>query len=136
MPRKARARPTASGGAYANRTDLQVPNQPVKVATGQPYGEAKKMADAQAAVPLPDNAGALDSLLATATATPPPVGGLGRMTDAPTEPVTAGLPIGPGPGPEAVQIGRPQRASVGDTLRLLASATGDPMFEQLAAEAG
>lgn len=43
MPRGGRRQPTP-GRSYSNRTDLQL-------ATGQPYGQEKKLADAVAAVP-------------------------------------------------------------------------------------
>lgn len=42
--------PSATGGA---RTDMQDGSQPVRVATGQPYGERKALEGAQQAVPLP-----------------------------------------------------------------------------------
>lgn len=51
-------------------------------------------------------------------------------TRRPQEPVTAGLPVGPGPGPEVlgVQRGNP----TGIMLRQLAAATGDVYLRELA----
>ena len=49
-------------------------------------------------------------------------------TQRPTEPITAGLPIGAGPGPEVIRTGD----RVARTFRLMADVTGDPRFEQLA----
>ena len=84
-------------------------NQPIKVATGLPYGEHQALTQAQQAVPLPN---------AQSAATPPPAAppavGPGspalpgqadftRPTERPTEPVTAGISSGPGPGPEVLQ---------------------------------
>lgn len=92
MPRTGRGgrRRGAPGVAYPQRSDLQQgPRaQPIRVASGQPYGQRKAQEDAQRAIPLPDFT---------------PAGAHGspyRPTDRPDEPVTAGLPMGPGPGPE------------------------------------
>ena len=49
-------------------------------------------------------------------------------TQRPGEPITAGMAIGPGPGPEAVRTGD----RVARTLRLLADVTGDLRFQELA----
>ena len=59
-------------------------------------------------------------------------GGLLARTDRPDEPVTAGLPVGPGPGPEAMtaKFGSPTLA----TLNRLFQATGDPMWARLASK--
>lgn len=81
------------GASYANRADLQngprtAPAQPVRTATGQPYGAATQQAQAQTALPLPD----LSKMNLSLT----------RPTERPNEPVTAGIPAGPGPGPEAL----------------------------------
>lgn len=76
MPRRRRP------GSYPQRTDLNV--QPAVAPPGQPYGQRKAQIEAQQAIPLP---------------APPR---LDRPTENPDEPITAGLPVGPGPGPEAV----------------------------------
>lgn len=101
MPRGGRRR-GAPGTAYGNRTDMNKP-VPVQAATGQPYGAAKAQLDAQRAVPV---------------APPPsPPGGMGdflRATERPGEPLTAGIPSGPGPGPEALNMtGNPDRDELG-----------------------
>lgn len=84
------------------------------------------MADAQRAIPLPNAAGrppapapapaqvgagappAMDPMaqasLAAQAMPPPPPGGMFRSSDRPDEPLTAGLPLGQGRGPEAVTI--------------------------------
>lgn len=76
------------GVAYPNRTDLNA--QPVRTASGQEYGERTRQEQAQQAVPLP------------AAAPVPPAQPLLRPTERPNEPVTSGLPLGPGPGPEVL----------------------------------
>ena len=49
-------------------------------------------------------------------------------TQRPSEPITAGMPLGAGPGPEAIRTGD----RVARTFRLIADVTGDPRFEELA----
>lgn len=49
-------------------------------------------------------------------------------TQRPSEPLTAGLPVGPGAGPEVVRTGD----RVTRTFRMMADITGDPRFQQLA----
>lgn len=94
------------GQSYGNRTDMQS----VKVATGQPYGAAKQQADSQKVVPIAGRTSPGPS--GPPAVAPPATGGLpgpppGQLTplDAPSqrpgEPVTAGLGVGAGAGPEA-----------------------------------
>lgn len=95
----------APGKAYAQRTDMNQNRQPVQAAAGQAYGERQAQEQAQRAVPLP---------AAPPVQTPPPSSAPGalpgsfgdflRPTERPNEPLTAGLPVGPGPGPEAVRV--------------------------------
>lgn len=49
-PGRGGARLGQQGQSYSNRSDL---NQPVRTATGQPYGEAGRQAAAQKVIPLP-----------------------------------------------------------------------------------
>jgi hypothetical protein len=100
------ARTGTPGRAYQNRTDL---HQPIKAAPGGEYGNVTELKNAQRAIPLPN---------ASATPSPPsqapgggsaPVVAPGDMnfdapTERPQEPITAGLPMGPGPGPEALNL--------------------------------
>ncbi len=69
-------------------------------------------------------------LMALASQMRDSTGLLGRPTDRPAEPVTAGLPSGAGVGPEA--LGTKFRNPLGDTLRNLARVSGDPYYAQLA----
>jgi len=77
------------GVAYPNRTDLNADRQPVRVPSGGRYGDRQAAEAAQRMMPLPDNR--------------PDVVPLDAPSRRPDEPVTAGLPVGPGPGPEMLQ---------------------------------
>lgn len=93
MPRGGR-RSGKPGAAYGNRSDL---NQAPRAAGTGTYGEAAAMKRAQEVVPLPKQP--------PVASMPPPVPGaqpFTRPTERPGEPVSAGLPIGPGAGPEAM----------------------------------
>ncbi len=99
MPRKA---------MNPNRTDLMA-KQAIKTPTGLPYGEHQQLDAAQRAIPLPnENApvpapnDSLPAALEAAGQMNPPGGGLGQPSERPNEPVQAGLPSGPGPGPSPV----------------------------------
>lgn len=94
-----RVRKQAPPGARPNRTDMNVPNVP----TGLPYGEAGKLAGAQSAVPVPQQSepSAPDWQQLNAQADAHPTGhvvGLDQPTQRPDEPITAGMPMGQGPG--------------------------------------
>jgi hypothetical protein len=87
-----------TGKAYPNRSDMQA--QAVESAPGQVYGQRTAQEQAQRAIPLPQ--GAATPTQAPPPPAPPPPGSLGftEPTSMPDEPLTAGLPIGAGPGPE------------------------------------
>src|SRR5690348_16582488 len=128
MPRKSKTTGTGRGGprqgtpgaAYGNRTDLNAnrkpSTQPIRTPRGMPYGEAGRQAAAQKVLPIPAApspsapSAASGSSGGSGSVLPPDVDPgallaslptLGGPTSRPTEPVTAGLPIGPGPGPES-----------------------------------
>lgn len=97
------ARTGVPGASYSQRTDMQ---QSPRAATGQTYGTAKAQTDAQKAQPLPA-AGARPFL---------------RPSERPDEPITAGMPTGPGPGPEVLpRFQNPAGPSTVDQLRALYS---------------
>ena len=106
MPRNGQGgrRQGAPGKAYSNRLDMNQNRQPVTVASGQPYGARQEQVAAQRALPLP--------AAPPVPAPPPPApgalpGGRGpftRPTEYPDEPLTAGMSMGPGPGPEALAM--------------------------------
>lgn len=95
------------GAKYPNRSDLALsPRTAPSVAiTGQGYGKVTANAQTQAVVSGASSA----ARAASPTPTIPRPGGVALPpvdlfgpTDDPNEPVTAGLSMGPGPGPEAL----------------------------------
>lgn len=131
MPRKAKP-PVAP----YNTGSIQPAAQPAQAATGQAYGERGQQMQAQQAMPLPDlRAGGMGDPMAeveqAALGMPAPMGGLNAPTSRPTEPVTAGLGLGPGVGPEAV-FGTNRTNEAADLLDRVAMATGDPDLQMLA----
>lgn len=123
MPRKGK------GSAYSNRTDLAMP---VTTVPGQEYGKQIAQAQAQKIVPMgptPNPAPMPPSSLTGAMAQQAPqqqqptafAGSLNwhGPTERPEEPVQAGLPSGPGPGPEVLGIGAPP--AIAQTLQSLAT---------------
>lgn len=129
MPRTAKRQPNGQAADYDR--------QPIQAPRNQPYGERKQLVDAQKAVPLanlrPDiqasqQAAEVESYNPFAGVTP-----LAAPTRYPSEPVTTGLAVGAGAGPEILR-GRPQ-GTLADGLRLLAEATGDPEIRAMAMEA-
>lgn len=138
--------------------------QPVRAAAGLPYGQGQELAEAQRAIPLADNraqttaaatanqtpavpqaasapgldqaGGLLAQAEAAAAATPNATGLLAAPSTRPDEPLTAGLPIGAGPGPQAIQGRRQQQASVASYLAIAAEVFGnDPLIAELAQRA-
>jgi len=114
--------------------------QPVQTPTGMPYGQGEKLADAQRQLPIPNaptipspsssTAGrqqaatpappAVDPIAAAITAAAqvaPPSGAFAAETSRPDEPLTAGLPVGAGPGTAA--LGLPAIPEDDDTLNAL-----------------
>ena len=103
----------ASRSLQPNRADLTRPT--VQQVPGQGYGEAAAQRSAMQAIPLPTPqapGGAAPAAVAppagpmSALPGAPMVGANGpltRPTERPNEPVTHGLPMGPGAGPEALQ---------------------------------
>jgi len=78
------------GTQYPNRSDLST--QRVQAMPSRQYGSAAAQERAQQAVPLPQE-----------NPLPPPGDpsvAIGAPTMRPDEPITAGMPFGPGPGPD------------------------------------
>ena len=102
MPRgRGGARQGTPGTAYGNRTDL---NMPISTVPNQEYGKATQQQEAQRAVPMAASPAPTSQAAPTAPAGQPlpkpgSVDVFGK-TQRPQEPVTAGVPFGPGPGPE------------------------------------
>jgi hypothetical protein len=155
MPRgRGGARSGTPGTAYGNRTDLNA-KMPIQTATNQAYGVASQQRAAQQAIPVaaqpvqgavPDKGPQVAAAAAPAPtpeqvpmfAQQSPMSGImpGDLkfmdpTDYPDEPVTAGSPYGPGPGPEA--LGAPLRSTLAETLLNAASQPGaDPYLLDVA----
>jgi len=132
-------RPPAGPGKLSTRSDLSQPQQSQGqyTPTGQPYGQATAERTALKAAPIPraDMFAPGSGVSAPPASTPgmannsapPPMpvqpnpgmpdlhSLMNRPTHSPNEPVTAGLPIGAGPGPT------PQPSAVGQVLAYLAS---------------
>jgi len=103
--------PRARATTYPNRTDLNAPaNEPLSAVPGQQYGKETEQLNAQRAVPIGTPPGPQVAQPPTVPLTrgtlQPQVqpGSLPFLhpTNRPDEPVTAGLPFGPGPGPESL----------------------------------
>jgi hypothetical protein len=74
-------------------------------ARGQTYGKRQEQMQAQQAVPMRRAQGDTSAAQAAKEfARPMPSGSLFAPTARPTEPITAGAPFGPGPGPAAAGI--------------------------------
>lgn len=112
MPRKQKrgghggARQGTPGTAYSNRSDL---TQAPRAVSGQTYGVRSQQIASQRAVPLPQ---APSPAVGSAPPGPPPPGGgaplpppINAPTQNPGQPLTAGIPSGAGPGPEALGPG-------------------------------
>ena len=109
--------------------------QPIRAPSGQPYGERQETVQAQQAAPLANTQGRMDAATALSQASPAPMLGGGDMllqpTGYPDEPVTAGMPMGPGPGMDSnLPVFTPQQQDVAGMARYL------PMLETLADEPG
>lgn len=102
MPRGGR-RSGKPGKSYPNRTDLPTaPDPGAGTFKGQPYGAATAQAQVQGATPPGGGQGAPPATAGPPGPVPGSLGEFSRPTERPGEPVTAGLDIGAGPGPEAL----------------------------------
>lgn len=156
MPRTRQPSPTS------NRTDLNRP-APVTTVTGQTYGDAAAQEASQRIQPMAGGATAPPSQTPGAPASSGPVppqgapgpqdiiaamqahaaagggpqGNFTRPTERPGEPVTHGLPVGPGAGPEALtgigaaaRSGAMQQASLNQLLSSMAAKPDAPSAVQ------
>lgn len=102
MPRNGRGgrRQGTPGTPYSNRSDLRTAAMPMTRFTGQEYGQATAQEQAQRIVPVappPTPAPAAPSSQGIPQLPP-----FDRPTEFPDEPLFAGMPYGPGAGPEAL----------------------------------
>jgi hypothetical protein len=112
---RARRNQRARDRGGENYRSRPIETQAVEAPSGRAYGDRKESEDAQREIPLPDAAGQqradLAAALQAAQQAQPMEGGLAAPTARPGEPVTQGLPTGPGAGPEALN---PGAAGTGD----------------------
>lgn len=140
MPRRAKTQAPAApqDQAYGQRGEQiaaqnQLPLPDERGPVGPPPAPAAGGAPPLAPPPPPDPLAA-----AMAMAPPPPDGQLTAPTERPWEPVTAGLPLGDGPGPESIPLlAAPQRQTpAARALAILAAANdNDPNLARLAEQA-
>lgn len=95
--------PVSGPGALSRRTDGG-PTQAAQRIGGGQYGERKQLAEQQAAAPMAGRqqvpAGRVQPN--TVQRNQAPITLLTAPSERPNEPITAGLPFGAGPGPEAL----------------------------------
>jgi hypothetical protein len=120
MPRKGRGgeRQGTPGTSYANRTDL---NMPISTVPNQEYGMATAQRQAQQAIPMAASPSSAPQVAPQAARPPAPApGSLPHIapTQRPDEPVTTGLPFGPGAGPEAMG---PSSPTLGQSIQSVAN---------------
>lgn len=94
--------PVSGPGAMSRRTDGG-PGQPVMNPGGLPYGDNQELASTQASAPMSGQSPQAAALGAGGVPLADMSPNLFDPTDAPNEPITAGMPMGPGPG----QSGQP-----------------------------
>jgi hypothetical protein len=117
--------PVSGPGKMSARTD----GQPAQYISGLPYGDGQAMMDLQRSAPM----AAASTPTPTSTApTAPPVTPMGAATERPDEPVTAGSPFGPGPGPSVVPSAKDDpylqlRAALPTLLKLADLPTTSPV---------
>lgn len=93
------AKPVSGPGKLSERTDMAP--QGAKYIPGGKYGEGKALMEQQTSAPMAGAATPKPSMTPVmATAPQGKLTGLFDPTNRPDEPVTAGLPIGPGRSPE------------------------------------
>lgn len=124
------------GGQYPNRVDLR--KQPIRVAPGQTYGMATQQTQAQQAIPLAQGAPTGPAIPPTTQPglgqgpLPGELGPLHAPTGRPDEPLTHGLPTGPGAGPEVLQPPDPLTKAAA-VLNAIGS-NADPVVTRLRAQ--
>ena len=105
-----RPAPVSGPGAMSRRTD----GQPKQRLANAAYGE---QADFQSIQDGARMSASPDAGMASMGQMPNVVP-LNAPTQRPDEPITAGAPMGPGPGPEAIGLGKPSQQSVQDAVGL------------------
>jgi hypothetical protein len=112
---------------------------PISVPPSNQYGSAVQLEDAQRQVPMapapvsqPAAPGPLDPMggAVEPAVAPGQFGPLDAPSERPDEPITAGAPIGAGPGPEALSVTPRKRGA--DLVIQAAEETADPLLLAIA----
>ena len=112
--------PVSGPGALSKRTDGG-PSQGARYMRGGSYGEGQEMMGLQQAAPMAAEAGPMAPPQAFPGGRPPrQITPLLAETQFPDEPLTTGNPLGPGGGPELMNI--PRKPTISESLRKLANA--------------
>lgn len=107
-------------GNMAKRTDMNVSKQPVRYISGGQYGEGREVLAQQQAAPMAGKAQPAASMTPSAVRSMmEKVVPLSAPTQRPDEPITAGMPFGMGPGPEALQLPMPTAPRLSSVLEEL-----------------
>jgi hypothetical protein len=128
--------PVSGPGAMSRRTDGG-PGQPVMEPGGLPYGENQELRSTQGAAPMSGQSPQAAALQANGVPLADMSPNLFDPTNAPGEPVTAGMPFGAGPGPagQPMPQGPTQerlRAALPTMLRMAESPYVSAEFKALA----
>lgn len=111
--------PTSGPGSLSRRTDGQVQSVP----TGMPYGEAGQLQAQEQTAPMSATPNTPTANVPAAQPQQQPTyhgQPFGAPTARPNEPITAGVNIGAGPGPEALPVEQqPQYQQQGPTTQML-----------------
>lgn len=144
LPPDRKPRPPAGPGKFANRQDLSRPDKQVQ--KGLPFGRRQVVQEGLESVPIPrespppaspvgrgESGGAPGSARSQAPGLPDLLALLARPTARPDEPITSGLPVGPGPGSEATtQPGPLAAAFMRRSARKLGGPNAPPELRGLA----
>jgi hypothetical protein len=117
--RPAKPAPVSGPGALSKRTDGG-PSQGARYMRGGSYGEGQEMMGLQQAAPMAAGPSAPSAPVAFPDGRTPKITPLFADTEFPDEPLTTGNPLGPGGGPELMNI--PAKPTLIDSLRKLANA--------------
>lgn len=119
--------PVSGPGALSRRTDGG-PGQPVRAPSGGAYGERTELEQLQQAAPLSASPGGESG--APAPDLMEGLIGFAEPTQLPEEPVTAGAPLGEGPGLEALGLPNQPGEDIKNLLQYL------PVLEHMANQPG
>jgi hypothetical protein len=127
--------PVSGPGQLSQRTDGG-PQQVQANMSGMPYGENAEFNTMQSMAPMSASPSA-KSPRASARSARSAGGGMSATplfapTQRPDEPVTAGVPFGPGDGPAPMQTTQQSRTNLSSTFRKIAMNSNDPRIAKLA----